>query len=224
MRASVIALTIAAGAPALAVVTTTGTNAISAGFPAAGGVVGIGHDDVSPAVGHMLIDGGSTAQARSVQIGSTVNSIGTTRLDNGTLNLVHDPGESFGDANLRVGEPGVGTLIAENGSTIDFSNGNALAMIGRRVGSVSTMVLDNSSFNQTSDPANGAYATVQIARDGGTGTVVMRNGAAMSLSDPSGVPGTGPVSGEGINVGRDVGSIGLLSMDSSSLSITGTGA
>jgi hypothetical protein len=224
MGASVIALTIAAGAPALAVVTTTGTNAISAGFPAAGAFVGIGHDDSSPAIGHLTIDGGSTAQARSVTIGSTVNSIGTARLDNGTLNLVHDNAAGFPDATLRVGENGIGTLVATNGSQVNSSNGNAFAVVGRRAGSVGTLVLDNSSFNQTSDPTNGAYATLQIARDGGTGTVVVRNGASINLTDPTGVPGSHNTSGESVFVGRSAGSTGVLSVDASTVSIQGTGA
>jgi hypothetical protein len=221
---SAIAILAMGGVPAHGGVLTTGDNAIDPGWPAAGAFVGIAHNNSGPAVGSLTIDGGSTAQARSVQIGSTVGSSGLGEINNGTLNLVHDPGLGFGDANLRVGEYGTGYLSVTNGGQINFSNGNALAMIGPRSTSVGTLELDNGHINMTSDPTNGAYATIQVVRDGGTGAFLVSNGSTVMLSDPAGVPGTGPVSGEGINVGRDAGSLGWMSVDDSTVSIQGTGS
>ena len=117
-------------------------------------------------------------------------------------------------------------MVPAAGSTVEMVRGSdpdsivsgPSGQVGRASGSNSTVTVTGtgSAINMEASDSAGNF---QIGRDGGTGTVNIQNGGALNILDSSATSGSGLVSPESITVGRELGSVGTLNVDSGSVRI-----
>lgn len=120
---------------------------------------------------------------------------------------------------LRLGVISNGRLDIFNGEAVEMAPnfdeeiGEPFFIIGRNSGFIGTMTLDNATLTmEGSDDAADEAIGGNVGRDG-HGTLIMRNGARLSVNNPDlGNPGAG---GSGLTVARSAGS-GLLQLESGS--------
>lgn len=143
--------------------------------------------------GHVVLSGTGAV----VNVGRT-GGIGVARFENGsTLDLSSTI--AAGDVGLQIGRGGQGT-VAVSDSAITLTSGGASAtsnqdygayvQVGREAGGVGGLTLLNSTLAISGDSnlpgSPGAYAQLQIGRDGGNGAMSVTNSVVTLTNSPEG--------------------------------------
>ncbi|TQV74336.1 hypothetical protein [Denitrobaculum tricleocarpae] len=132
----------------------------------------------------------------------------------------------------RVGLTAPGSLTVTDGSSFNLNSGagsldGAFLAFGRRAGGIGTGLVEGvgSSINLR-DNANTIAdgASVDIGRDSGNGTLTIRNGGSLNVTEPDVPDGADQIGGSNVlTMGRN-GGIGTFVVDNGSARISGIGA